>query len=149
MAKKDKGGDAPTEVMAAAEGAVAPNGDGIRLSAHPRARRHIGIAKGWGGLIAFLVVLKLSRGAALPWPDAIERAVVGGVIGYVVAWAIAQTIWRHVALAELEQLRKKLILMAEDQAEERERQIAEARAAAAATAAAANAGGVPEPVPQG
>src|SRR4051794_5732001 len=97
---KDDTAPPPTAVAA-----VAPSGDGIRLSAHPPARRHIAIAKGWGGLIAFLVVLKISRGAALPWPDALGRAVVGGVIGYITLWVIAQTIWRHVALAELEDLR--------------------------------------------
>jgi uncharacterized membrane protein YccC len=132
MAKKQKG---------AAPEAVA--GDGIRLSAHPRARRHIAIAKGWGGLIAFLVVLKLSRGAGLPWPDALERSLIGGVVGYLAAWAIAQTIWRHVALAELEQLRRRLIRMAEQQAAEREAQIAAAEAQATAaqqSAAVAQAG---------
>jgi hypothetical protein len=118
-----------------------PTGEGIRLSAHPRARRHIAIAKGWGGLIAFLLALKLARGAALPWPDAIERSVLAGVVGYVVAWAIAQTVWRHIALAELEQLRKKLIAMAEEQAAAREAEIAarEAEIAAARQAAAARA----------
>jgi hypothetical protein len=124
----------------------APSGDGIRLSEHPRARRHIAIAKGWGGLIAFLIVLKLSRGAALPWPDAIGRAIVGGVIGYVTLWIIAQTIWRHVALAELEDLRRRLIAKAEAQTAEREAQIAAARAATEAAAAAAAS---PQPVPQG
>jgi hypothetical protein len=104
MAKKDKnekgaGGD---EVSG-----------GIRLSAHPRARRHIAIAKGWGGLIAFVVVLKLARGAGLPWPDAIERGVLGGIVGYLAAWMIVQTIWRHIALAELEDLRRRLIARAE------------------------------------
>jgi hypothetical protein len=122
-----------------AEAAVAPSGDGIRLSAHPRARRHIAIAKGWGGLIAFLVVLKISRGAALPWPDALGRAVVGGVIGYITLWVIAQTIWRHIALAELEDLRRRLVAKAEAQAAARAAAIAEAEAAAASAA---------EPVPQ-
>jgi hypothetical protein len=136
MAKKTKGA-ATTEDGA---GAMA-TGAGIRLSAHPRARRHIGMAKGWGGLIAFLLVLKLSRGAALPWSDAFGRAVLGGVIGYVVAWAIAQTIWRHIALAELEQLRRKLVAMAEAQNAGRKAASAEADAAAAAPAA-------PAPVPQ-
>jgi uncharacterized membrane protein YccC len=127
----------PTEVITP-EAVAAAKGDGIRLSQHPKARRHIGMAKGWGGLIAFALVLKISRGSAgLPWPDAIERACVAGVVGYVVAWAIAQTVWRHIALAELEQLRTKLIRMAEEQQEARERQIAEAEAAAAATKAAA------------
>jgi hypothetical protein len=133
-----------TAVMDAAE--VPPKGDGIRLSAHPRARRHIAIAKGWGGLIAFVLVLKLSRGAALPWPNAIERAVVGGVIGYVTLWVIAQTVWRHIALAELEDLRKRLIIKAEEQAAAREAAIAEAQAAR--EAAAARAPEVIDPVPQ-
>jgi hypothetical protein len=142
--------DAQTQVLDSMNHPI--SGEGIRLSRHPRARRHIGIAKSWGGLIAFLLVLKLSRGAALPWPDAIERAVVGGVVGYVVAWTIAQTVWRHIALAELEDLRKKLIKMAEEQAAERERQIEEAQAAAQATAAAAGntaAPPAPNPLPQG
>jgi hypothetical protein len=134
MAKKDKN-------------AAPPPGDGIRLSAHPRARRHIGMAKGWGGLIAFLLVLKISRGAALPWPDAIERAVVGGVVGYITLWVIAQTIWRHVALAELEDLRKRLVAKAEAQAAAREAAIAQAQAQAEAQAAALAATS-PEPVPQ-
>lgn len=143
MAKKDKA--AAAEPVEGAEAAVAalPAGTGIRLSAHPRARRHIGIAKGWGGLIAFLLVLKISRGAALPWTDAIERAVVGGIVGYLTLWIIAQTIWRHVALAELEDLRKRLIAKSEAQAAAREAAVAEAQAAAQAAASAAT------PVPQG
>ena len=127
MAKKRK---------AAAEGA-GPTGTGIRLSAHPRARRHIAIAKGWGGLAAFLVVMKLSRGAGLPWADAIERSVLGGIVGYLAAWAMVQTIWRQVALAELEQLRRRLIATADAQAAEREAQVAEAEAQHAAAQQAA------------
>jgi hypothetical protein len=121
MAKKDKEKDplAPAD----------SDGEGIRLSAHPRARRHIAIAKGWGGLIAFAVVLKLARGAGLPWPDAIERGVLGGIVGYLAAWMIVQTIWRHIALAELEELRRRLIARAESQAAAREAASAEAQKA--------------------
>jgi hypothetical protein len=120
MAKKDKN-------VEVAEGA-----EGIRLSAHPRARRHIAIAKGWGGLIAFAVVLKLARGAGLPWSDAIERGVLGGIVGYLAAWMIVQTIWRHIALAELEELRRRLIARAETQATARDTAIVEAQKAAKA-----------------
>jgi type VI protein secretion system component VasK len=122
MAKKDKN----AEEAAPAEAA------GIRLSAHPRARRHIAIAKGWGGLIAFAVVLKLARGAGLPWADAIERGVLGGIVGYLAAWMIVQTIWRHLALAELEDLRRRLVARAETQASARETSITEAQKAAQA-----------------
>ena len=121
MAKKDKNAE------------VAESGaEGIRLSAHPRARRHIAIAKGWGGLIAFAVVLKLARGAGLPWADAIERGVLGGIVGYLAAWMIVQTIWRHLALAELEELRRRLIARAEAQAAARETSLTEAQKAAQA-----------------
>jgi hypothetical protein len=126
MAKKDKK-DKNAEAVDGPEG--------IRLSAHPRARRHIAIAKGWGGLIAFVVVLKLARGAGLPWPDAIERGVLGGIVGYLAAWMIVQTIWRHIALAELEELRRRLVARAETQAAARDaasRPPAEAQKAAQA-----------------
>lgn len=121
MAKKDKNAEVAES-----------GGQGIRLSAHPRARRHIAIAKGWGGLIAFAVVLKLARGAGLPWPDAIERGVLGGIVGYLAAWMIVQTIWRHIALAELEELRRRLIARAESQAAARETAGVEAQKAAQA-----------------
>jgi hypothetical protein len=122
MAKKDK--NAVSE--------VADGGAGIRLSAHPRARRHIAIAKGWGGLIAFAVVLKLAHDAGLPWSDAIQRGVLGGIVGYLAAWMIVQTIWRHIALAELEDLRRRLIARAESQAAARETAMTEAQKAAQA-----------------
>jgi len=122
MAKKKNQDDAATDA----------GGAGIRLSAHPRARRHIAIAKGWGGLIAFVVVLKLARGAGLPWPDAIGRGVLGGVVGYLAAWIIVQTIWRHIALAELEDLRRRLIAKSEAQAAAREAAVAEAQRTAQA-----------------
>jgi uncharacterized membrane protein YccC len=89
---------------------------GIRLTRHPRARRHIAMAKGWGGLGAFLVVLYLSKGAGLPTSDAVLRGVVGGLIGYLAGWLIAVTVWRHLALAELESLRRRLIASMEAQA---------------------------------
>jgi uncharacterized membrane protein YccC len=89
---------------------------GIRLSRHPRARRHIGLAKTWGGLGAFAVVLYLSMHAGLPTTDAVLRGVLGGLAGYLTAWVIAVTVWRHLALAELEDLRLRLVAAMEAQA---------------------------------
>jgi uncharacterized membrane protein YccC len=87
--------------------------DGIRLTEHPRARRHIAIAKGWGGLGAFVLVLVLSQRAGVPTGDAILRGLLGGVAGYVVSWMVAVTVWRQLALAELERLRRRLVAQAE------------------------------------
>jgi hypothetical protein len=82
---------------------------GIRLTAHPRARRDIGLAKGWGGLGAFVLVLVLSLQAGVPTAEALLRAIGGGVVGYVVAWGVAVTVWRHLALAEVERARRRLL----------------------------------------
>lgn len=98
---------------AAADGAA---DTGIRLSRHPKARRHIAMAKGWGGLGAFLVVLYLSLGAGLPTPDAVLRGMLGGLIGYLAGWLIAVSVWRQLALAELESLRLRLVASMEAQA---------------------------------
>ena len=104
--------------MAKAKAPAASEQAGIRLSRHPRARRHIAMAKGWGGLGAFAVVFALSLHAGVPAGDAALRGVVGGVAGYVAAWMIAVTVWRQLALAELERLRRRMVADMEAQASE-------------------------------
>ena len=97
--------------------AEAPPDDVPRLSAHPRARRHIALAKAWGGLGLFALVLLLSLRAGSPLFDALARGLAAGALGYLAAWALAVALWRHVAQAELEVARQK--------AEERRRELAE------------------------
>ena len=94
MASKKK-----TEKKAATE----PAGDDLRprLSRHPRAKRQIRQAKGWGGIVGFALVALLSLQAGLPLFDAGVRALIAGVGCYIVAWGIAVAVWRHVAQAEI------------------------------------------------
>lgn len=99
MAKAKKG--------AAAGGAESQ--DGIRLTRHPRARRHIALAKGWGGLAAFVVVLLLSHRAGVPTSDAILRGMLAGMVGYVLGWMLAVAIWRQLALAEIESTKRSVL----------------------------------------
>jgi hypothetical protein len=80
----------------------------VRLRAHPRARRHISAAKGWGGLLGFALTLWLSLQAGSPTPDAMARALMGGVGLYVVAWACAIVAWRHIAIAEVRFAQRRL-----------------------------------------
>jgi hypothetical protein len=88
------------------DGGAAAAPDNIpRLSAHPRARSQIGLAKSWAGLIGFVAVTLLSRGADVPWFDAILRGLAAGIVAYLVAWAAAVAVWRHIARAELEVMR--------------------------------------------
>jgi hypothetical protein len=72
-----------------------------RLSAHPRARRQIREAKGYGGATGFVLVALLSLQADVTYFDAGVRALIAGVVCYVVAWAAAVAVWRHLARAEV------------------------------------------------
>lgn len=87
----------------------APN-EGLKLSSHPRARKHLAIAKGWGGIISFVVVGGMALAAGLPMADALLRALLGGIVGAMLAWVLTLTVWRHIALAQIEGLRRKLIV---------------------------------------
>lgn len=79
-----------------------------RLSAHPRARRQIREAKAWAGLVGFVLVLLLSLQADVPLFDAGVRALLAGCACYVLGWALAITVWRHVARAEVQVAQQRL-----------------------------------------
>jgi hypothetical protein len=72
----------------------------IRLSDHPRATRQIELARSWGGIGAFALVGLLALWSGVPAASAGLRALIAGVVGYVVCWFLAVTVWRHLAVAE-------------------------------------------------
>jgi hypothetical protein len=72
----------------------------IRLSDHPRAMRQIELARGWGGVGAFALVTFLGYEAGVPTLSIGIRALLAGVVGYIVCWGAAVTVWRHLAVAE-------------------------------------------------
>jgi hypothetical protein len=74
---------------------------GPSVAAHPRARQQVRRAKGWGGLAGFGIAAYLSYKAGVPMSDLGFRALAAGVAGYIVAWACAVSVWRHLVLAEL------------------------------------------------
>jgi hypothetical protein len=82
-----------------AKDAVA-DADGPNVAAHPRAARAVARAKSWGGLVGFLLGGYLSlptntlAGAGL-------RALVAGVVCYVVAWGGAVFLWRRLVMLEI------------------------------------------------
>lgn len=79
----------------------------IRIAAHPRARRQIAQAKAWGALAAFGLVLVVSWRAGVPAFDVGLRALAAGVVGYLVAWAVAVQVWRHLAVAEVRDVHRR------------------------------------------
>ena len=72
----------------------------IRLSDHPRAMRQIELARGWGGVGAFVLVALLGYHAGVPTASIGIRALLAGVVGYIVCWGTAVMVWRHLAVAE-------------------------------------------------
>ena len=74
---------------------------GLSVAGHPRAAAQVRKAKGWGGLAAFLITgyLSLSHGATADIAG--TRALIAGVLGYIVAWACAVMVWRQLMVAEV------------------------------------------------
>jgi len=104
VAKKAKTDDA----------AAAPKDDRhVRLSTHPRAKRHIAMAKGWGGLAGFALVLILSLRAGAPAFDAGWHALLAGIGFSTLGWAAAVSVWRQVAVAEVRAAQRRLQAMAD------------------------------------
>jgi hypothetical protein len=83
--------------------------DGLRVMSIPRAARSIHTAKAWGGLFGFFVVLFLSKRSGVPFYWSAIRAVLGGMAGYVAAWACAVTVWRELLVAQIEARRQEAI----------------------------------------
>jgi hypothetical protein len=74
---------------------------GPSVAAHPRASYQVRRAKGWGGIAGFAIAAYLSHQAGVPTFDLALRALVAGIVGYMLAWGCAVTVWRHLVLAEL------------------------------------------------
>ena len=68
---------------------------------HPRASYQVRRAKGWGGIAGFAIAGYLGYKAGVPTFDVGLRALVAGIVGYMLAWMCAVTVWRHLVLAEL------------------------------------------------
>lgn len=100
----------------AGDGPVLPS-----VANHPRAGEQVKRAKAWAGLAGFVLVALLSWSAGVPVEDTLLRALAGGILCYLVAWAVAVAIWRNLVMTELRVMR-----------EQREQEAAERRAARAA-----------------
>jgi hypothetical protein len=115
MAKKSKqSAEQPTTI-------APPTSNDVKVSAHPKARRSIRAAKGWGGLAAFFFVAFLSWHNGTDFTHTAVRALLAGMAGYVVTWTAAVYVWRQIAVAEVRQRARILAI----------RKIAQEEAAAA------------------
>jgi hypothetical protein len=87
------------------------------VAAHPRAGAQVARAKAWGGLAGFSLTALLSWRAGVPVPDLLLRATAAGIAGYVVTWACAVAVWRHLVIAELRAVRVQRAALAAARAE--------------------------------
>jgi hypothetical protein len=105
--KKEKKGKKGDEAGDAAAGDGGPN-----IAAHPRAARAVARAKGWGGLIGFLLGGYMSMSSST-FAEVGLRALAGGVVCYVAAWAGAVFIWRRLVIVEIKAREQQLIAAAQ------------------------------------
>jgi multisubunit Na+/H+ antiporter MnhG subunit len=80
----------------------------VSVAHHPRIAARVHAAKGWGALGAFALVALASSGAGAQTFDVLLRALVAGIVGWVVAWAAAVGIGRALVTAEVEAHRRAL-----------------------------------------
>ena len=74
---------------------------GISVARHPRSASAVRRAKGAGGLLGAVLAILLAQRAGLPAFDAMVRGIAGGIVGYIVMWAIAVAVARQLVVAEV------------------------------------------------
>jgi hypothetical protein len=79
----------------------------VRLAEHPRARHQIGLAKSYAGLGAFAFVAYSAYMGGAPFVDVATRALMWGIAAYVIVWALAVQVWRHLAVAEVRAVERR------------------------------------------
>jgi hypothetical protein len=84
-----------------AEAPAAGVPDGICVASHPRSARAVRRAKGWAGVAGVVLCTVLALGADLPALDAMLRGLAGGVVAYLVVWALALAVARQLVVAEV------------------------------------------------
>ena len=103
-AKADKQGKDRAKKKGKGKGKGASGAPGASVAGHPRAAAAVKRAKGFGGIAGFALAAFISRSAGITLVQVLERALLAGIAGYLLAWACAVTVWRHVVLAELKTL---------------------------------------------
>jgi hypothetical protein len=100
-AKKGEGRKSSKGSKQAKDAAPEADARGPSVAAHPRAARGVARARGWAGLGGFLIAgyLSLPTGTLA---SAGLRALIAGIVCYVVAWAGAVFLWRRLVILEIQ-----------------------------------------------
>jgi hypothetical protein len=108
-AEKAKKGAKPAKK--AAKAAAGESSGTPSVAAHPRAVRAVARAKGWGGLIGFLLGGYLSLPTNTLAASGL-RALVAGLVCYVAVWAGAVFLWRRLVVLEIKGREQRLLARA-------------------------------------
>jgi hypothetical protein len=82
--------------------------DALTLNRHPHAHVQIQRLRAWAGIGALALTIFLSLRAGVPTADAWLRGLAGGLVAFMVTWAVAVVVWRQLALAQVEAGRRRL-----------------------------------------
>ncbi|HEY6780363.1 MAG TPA: hypothetical protein VI111_05370 [Thermoleophilaceae bacterium] len=82
--------------------------DALTLNRHPHAHAQIQRLRAWAGIGALALTIFLSLRAGVPAAAAWLRGLAGGVVAFMVTWAISVAVWRQLALAQVEAARRRL-----------------------------------------
>jgi hypothetical protein len=80
---------------------------GASVAGYSRAARSVRMLKAWAGLAGFLLAGYSGLSAGVPTEQALLRALVGGVIAWLVAWTIGVLVWRQLLAASVEVARER------------------------------------------
>jgi len=73
----------------------------VSVAQHPRVAQYVETAKAWGGLIGFGLVALASASAGAETFDVLWRALIGGIVAWMVVWAAAVQVGRALVRAEV------------------------------------------------
>lgn len=99
-AKKAKGEGKEKKGKKGEKGATNASGR-LSVASHARASTYVRRAKGWGGLISFVLAAAISDRAGVPLATLGGRALLAGAGGYMVAWGCSVAAWRAILVAEM------------------------------------------------
>lgn len=72
----------------------------VSLHEHPRAGAAIRRFKAWAGIAGFLIAALAGYGSGLPTSTLLLRALLFGIVGNCVGWAVSVAVWRRVLTAQ-------------------------------------------------
>jgi len=100
-AKKAKGEAKDKKQKKGKKGKAAGADGQLSVASHARASAGVRRAKGWGGLVSFVLAAVISDKAGVPLATLGGRALLAGAAGYLVAWGCAVAAWRALLAAEM------------------------------------------------